>query len=301
MSSGGAEDPRWDTTRERGAPFMLRLLIRCALLLGRRGVRPIIYVTVAYFIATSPTGRRSSRNFLRRTLQREPDLRDVWRHFFAFAVCSVDRIFILAGRHQEVEVTVRGIPVELLSKSSGGCLFITAHLGSFEVLKLVGDRRDRPFSVLLDKELGKKFVSLLEQLNPKMTASIIDASRRGPELVLSIKEALQNNQRIGMTADRIRQGERSVPIEFLGQPAQFPLSPWILAGALRVPIFLGFGVYRGGNRYDVHFELFAERLELPRAEREAHLQRYAQQFASRLEHYARLAPYNWFNFYDFWA
>jgi predicted LPLAT superfamily acyltransferase len=23
-------------------------------------------------------------------------------------------------------------------------------------------------------------------------------------------------------------------------------------------------------------------------------------FAERLEHYCRLAPYNWFNFYDFW-
>jgi predicted LPLAT superfamily acyltransferase len=26
------------------------------------------------------------------------------------------------------------------------------------------------------------------------------------------------------------------------------------------------------------------------------LKRYAQ----RLEHYCRMAPYNWFNFYDFW-
>jgi predicted LPLAT superfamily acyltransferase len=25
-----------------------------------------------------------------------------------------------------------------------------------------------------------------------------------------------------------------------------------------------------------------------------------QRFADRLEHFARLAPYNWFNLYDFW-
>jgi len=25
-----------------------------------------------------------------------------------------------------------------------------------------------------------------------------------------------------------------------------------------------------------------------------------QRYAERLEHYARLAPYNWFNFYPFW-
>jgi predicted LPLAT superfamily acyltransferase len=25
-----------------------------------------------------------------------------------------------------------------------------------------------------------------------------------------------------------------------------------------------------------------------------------QRYADRLEHYCRVAPYNWFNFYDFW-
>jgi predicted LPLAT superfamily acyltransferase len=25
-----------------------------------------------------------------------------------------------------------------------------------------------------------------------------------------------------------------------------------------------------------------------------------QRYADRLEHYCRLAPYNWFNFHDFW-
>jgi len=25
-----------------------------------------------------------------------------------------------------------------------------------------------------------------------------------------------------------------------------------------------------------------------------------RRYAERLEHYCRIAPYNWFNFYDFW-
>jgi predicted LPLAT superfamily acyltransferase len=39
---------------------------------------------------------------------------------------------------------------------------------------------------------------------------------------------------------------------------------------------------------------------LPRDSRERTLQAYAQRFATRLEHFVRLAPDNWFNFYDFW-
>ena len=99
----------------------------------------------------------------------------------------------------------------------------------------------------------------------------------------------------------MRAGERTVTVDFLGGKAKLPAAPWILAGVLNVPVVIGFGIYRGGDRYDAHFELLAERVSLPRAQRETAIQAYAQQYADRLAHYVREAPYNWFNFYDFWS
>ena len=63
---------------------------------------------------------------------------------------------------------------------------------------------------------------------------------------------------------------------------------------------LCFGIYRGGKRYDLHFEPFADEITLPRGQREEALQQVMQRFADRLADHARSAPYNWFNFYDFW-
>ena len=54
------------------------------------------------------------------------------------------------------------------------------------------------------------------------------------------------------------------------------------------------------DRYDVQFELVADKVELPRGNREQALQEYVQRYADRLAHHARLSPYNWFNFYDYW-
>jgi predicted LPLAT superfamily acyltransferase len=63
---------------------------------------------------------------------------------------------------------------------------------------------------------------------------------------------------------------------------------------------LFFGLYLGGRRYAIHFEPFAEELRIGRRDRGAQLQPWIGRYAARLEHYCRLAPYNWFNFYDFW-
>nr|MDQ2972109.1 acyltransferase [Pseudomonadota bacterium] len=69
---------------------------------------------------------------------------------------------------------------------------------------------------------------------------------------------------------------------------------------LDVPVLLTLGVYRGGNRYDLVFERLADQVVLPRGDRQAAIDGYIRRYASRLEYYVREAPYNWFNFYDFW-
>jgi len=59
-------------------------------------------------------------------------------------------------------------------------------------------------------------------------------------------------------------------------------------------------LYRGGSRYDVHFERLADFGAVGRRDRGAAIEQALRQYAERMEHYCRLAPYNWFNFYDFW-
>ena len=68
----------------------------------------------------------------------------------------------------------------------------------------------------------------------------------------------------------------------------------------RCPVILFFGLYRGGNRYEIYFEPFADEIVLDRGRRAEDIQLWMQRYAERLEHYAQFAPYNWFNFYSFW-
>jgi predicted LPLAT superfamily acyltransferase len=67
-----------------------------------------------------------------------------------------------------------------------------------------------------------------------------------------------------------------------------------------VPVILCFGLYKGGNHYSLHFELLSEQLTATRKTREQEINRVMAHYSSRLEYYVKQAPYNWFNFYDFW-
>jgi predicted LPLAT superfamily acyltransferase len=118
--------------------------------------------------------------------------------------------------------------------------------------------------------------------------------------MLEIQQAVQSGALVALLADRVHGREHTADAPFLGSPARFPLSPWLVAAVLKVPVVLGFGLYRGGNRYDLVFEPFSDGLDIPRDRRRSELAALIRRYAERLEHHARSAPFNWFNFYDFW-
>ena len=60
------------------------------------------------------------------------------------------------------------------------------------------------------------------------------------------------------------------------------------------------GLYMGDNRYQVHFEPLADFTNTPQGHRDEAIQAAIARYTDLLNHYCRLAPYNWFNFFDYW-
>jgi predicted LPLAT superfamily acyltransferase len=292
----------WEQQRERSTYFALHLMIWAASFFGRFIIRIVLWFIVGYFLLTSPRAVRASRNALRRLLQREPTLRDVCKHFYCFAACVVDRLYLLKDRKHYFEIQVdRPDEVATLTSESTGCLLVVAHLGSFEPLRMLGTtQRNLPISILMDRKQGEMLVKILERVNPDFALQIIDAAQRGPELVLQLRDALKAGRMVCIMGDRARADERALDVEFFGGSVRVPEGPWALATALGVPVILGFGLYHGGHHYQACFEVFANKVSTSRHNRADDLRDCAQRYAQRLEHYTRLAPYNWFNFYDYW-
>jgi predicted LPLAT superfamily acyltransferase len=225
----------------------------------------------------------------------------VARHIHTFASTILDRVFLLSENTRRFDVTVHGVAALHAQLDRGGVLLFGSHLGSFEVLRVLSQERpDYTIRVVLDKQHNVAMQTLLDALNPELARNIIDAGQEGPALMLDIQQAVQAGALVALLVDRAQPGGHTVAAPFFGQDAHFPSAPWLIAALLKVPVALGFGLYRGGNRYELMFEPFTDAVDIPRAQRRAAVEALIRRYAERLEHFARLAPYNWFNFYDFW-
>lgn len=291
----------WIHLPERGSARALAVIHWVGTVIGRSAGRALLYPISLYFLITARRPRRASRLYLRRALGREPGWRELFRHIHCFAATLLDRALFLTGRFEQFDLRVHGGQMVIDHVQAGrGCLLLGSHLGSFEALRVLAvTLRHFPLKVLMNVDHNPTITRFLNALNPAIAETIIPV--RGPGSLIEVKEWLDQGYLIGTLGDRVVAEERAVRCRFLGDEADFPQGPFQIAALVGCPVIIAFALYRGGNRYDVHFESLTERLPAADRRRPQAMRAWVQRYVSRLEHYTREAPYNWFNFYDFWA
>lgn len=292
---------RWTQQAERGSRPLILLIGWITLKIGRWAARPLLYPIALYFFLTAGDQRRASREFLTRVHGRKARWWSVLRHFHCFACTILDRVYFVAGDYGRFELSLHGQEAAMERAALGrGCILLGAHLGSFEVMRMFGMVDERvEVKVLMYEEHNAMLTNLIYSLNPRFSDSIIPIG--GLDSLLRVHECLDRGELVGILGDRLAANDRRTTCRFLGQEATFPAGPMLLASALKAPVQLFFGLYLGKNRYALYFETFADEVTIRRGHREEDVQAWTQRYAERLEHYVQMAPYNWFNFYDFWG
>lgn len=291
--------PEWTARPERSNAPTLRAITWVALTLGRPLARLLLYPICLYFLAFASAAHSASRDYLGRVLGRKAGLAERFRHFHAFAAVTLDRLYLLKGELHRFEISVEGAEiVEEMIATGEGCVLLGAHIGSFEVVRAAGRARGFKVNMVMFEENARKTGEIFESIAPDLKAEIIGLGR--VDSILKVEAALARGEIVGLLADRTIQGGGTTACPFLGERAAFPAGPVRIAAMLKRPIALMFGLYRGGNRYEVHFERLAGVEEFSGVARDPMIERLLERYAARLEHYCRAAPYNWFNFYDYW-
>lgn len=293
----------WTESQERSNIMLLRTMTWLSLRLGRRVSRVLLHAIVLYFVLFSPEACTASRGYLRRVLGRPARWRDIYRHMLTFATTIHDRIYLMNGCHDLFDIRVKGAEFLVSALAHGrGAFLIGAHLGSFEAIRSAG--RTQPalhIVVTMYEENARHINAVLAAINPAAKPDVIALGH--VDAMLKVRERLDENCMVGILADRtlLRDaGASTRRLEFLGSPAAFPVGPLHMAALLKRPVFFMAGLHHGDNRYDIHFEPLVDFSDLSRDKRAAAVEGALARYVALLEQHCRAAPYNWFNYFDFW-
>jgi predicted LPLAT superfamily acyltransferase len=289
----------WVAHRERGSPFLLRVMRYLSLRFGRRLSRVVLYGIAIYFFLFGPSARRASNAYLRLALGRAPKARDRFLQILSFATTIHDRVYLINDQFEKFHISVEGDEQVLKHRGGRGVLLLGAHMGSFEVMHSLGRMSGGlRVTMAMYEENARKISSILAAINPNMEPDIVSLGR--VNAMLDIAERLDQGAFVGVLGDRTLGAENVQAVTLLGERATLPLGPIRAAAILRCPVYFMAGLYRGGNNYHVVFEKIADFSELGAGERSAAIAAAIDKYASLLDKYCRSDPYNWFNFFDFW-
>jgi predicted LPLAT superfamily acyltransferase len=302
----------WSEIRERGSTFALHIVVGFYRLFGRRLTLLLVHAITVYYYLAVRSARAASRAYLRRiasrpggvqALGRRPDAVASLLHFRAFALSIFDRIALWFGLDGTLEYEVHGIErYDALLRPDRGAIVVGAHLGNFDALRALADRDGRVVNVLMFTRNARRINDFFRRLSPHVQVRVISAEGETLETALRLRACIERGELVALLGDRIGPMERgrSCRVSFLGDPVELPQAPYRLAALLRCPLFFMVALRSGDARYQVFAEVLAESVELPNGEREKRIAELACAYAARLEHYCALAPYEWFNFYDYW-
>ncbi len=291
----------WKKQKEQGSAILVRLICWIAIYLGRGVARAILLPIDLYFLLRLPNQRQASRQYLERILDRKVNWLDTARHIHCFAATILDRVYFLTGQFERFDIRIHSKDTLMRYVEAGkGCILLGSHLGSFEVLRALGvTEKQLNIKIVMDKAHNTRITSVLDQLNPRISDTVLILDDAGS--ILQLHKLIEQGGLVGLLGDRVfSSNSKTVTTRFLGDDIEIPADPYLLAHLLKVPVILFFGLYYGKNRYDIHFELLADSIELPRKNRLQVAGEWAQKYTDRLSHYAHKAPYNWFNFYPYW-
>lgn len=225
---------------------------------------------------------------------------DVLRHYLTFASCLLDRVFLLNDHVDQFEVRIHGEhALQKLVDQGSGCLIFGAHFGSFEVARAMGRGKKLRIGLAMYEENAQKIRSALAAINPNLETEVIALGQ--PQSLIAVSSRLAHGQLVGLLVDRNVDGAELVCKSFLGVPAHFPRGPFRMAALLKQPVVMMVGIYRGGRTYDVHFEPLIDLSDWSARDSSQTIDLAICRYVFKLESYCRDAPFNWFNFYDFWA
>ena len=284
---------QWDG-KTRGSLIGYKIFLFFINFLGLGFAYLLLRVVTFYYYIFAAKPRKVLLDFYRNTLHfsHRQASKLIQRNFYIFGQTLVDRAAFLLGKDSAYSHTFENEQylIDIRNAGKGGIL-LSAHLGNWETAGNLLKGRITPTIniVMLDAEVEsiKKYMDLSTGGSRfKVIAIKNDLSH-----VISIRNALINNEFVAIHADRYLEGSKFIELDFLGKKAKFPLGPFVIASKFDAPVTFVFAAKDGNRSYHLS--------ATPPLNSKMKPEEIAQLYVQELEKKVKAYPEQWFNYFNF--
>jgi predicted LPLAT superfamily acyltransferase len=220
----------------------------------------------------------------------------IYKNYYLLGQSLIDKVALTSGIEQNFTFEFEKMEyLEQIVEMKKGGILLSAHVGNWEIAGYTFKLLNTAVNIVMFDAEHEKIKQYLEGITGGRKTKII-LIKNDLSHIYEISAALENNELVCMHADRFLPGNKTMTFDFLGEPAQFPVGPFIIASSFNVPVTYVFGF----KETDTHYHLYGTPPVFFEKGKE-NLKKAMQHYVSEVEKKTLLYPLQWFNYYDFWA
>lgn len=285
----------WDG-KSKGTLLGYKIFVFCIRKLGIKAAYVVLYFVASYYFLFLRKSNRAIFYYFRERLGYSflKSKAMVYKSYYTFGQTIIDKTAISAGFRNKFTYEFDGIEIlhRLMAEKKGGVL-VSAHIGNFEIAEHFFGEIDIDCQInLVTTDMEHSVIKeYLESVTVKSSIKFIiikdDLSH-----IFNINNALANNELICFTGDRYFEGTKCLTAPLLGQEANFPAGPFLIASRLKVPVVFVYVM----KEKNLHYHLYTREANTKHRDEKALLKAYIESVESMLRKY----PLQWFNYFEFW-
>ncbi|MBL7703716.1 MAG: lipid A biosynthesis acyltransferase [Ferruginibacter sp.] len=285
--------------KSKGAPLGYRIFVWVLKTFGVLPAYFLLRIVVLYYFFFSFKASRQIYLLYRRKLGygRLSSLFKLYKNYFLLGQGIIDKVVLMSGIKNNFTFDFDGEENlhKVASMGKGGIL-LSAHIGNWDVAGHLFKRLQNRINIVLYDGEHEQIKEYLEGVTGKRNMNII-VIKNDLSHIYKISEALSNNELVCMHADRFLEGNKTLTADFLGEPARFPMGPFLLASKFKVPVNYVFAV----KESNLHYHLFSSGIKdySVFAKNEV-MQQMLNEYVGEVEQKVKQYPEQWFNYYNFW-
>src|SRR5882724_4467705 len=188
------------------------------------------FVTLYYFFFSYKSSKFIFDYFHRRFgYSRFKSLFRIYTNYYLLGQTVIDKVVIMSGIPNRFSFDFDGENYlrEMISMQKGG-LLLGAHIGNWEIAGHLLERLGTTINIVMFDGEHQQIKEYLDSVTGQKNAKII-VIKNDLSHIYEISEAFKNNELVCIHADRFLEGNKTMTTNFLGDKAQFPAGPFILA------------------------------------------------------------------------